>query len=219
MRSAKSFPAAGMNLALPNLTDSLALTTQNPTHTWAKFSYALGVPESLPKLSKLQAQVSEKLLTCSGRLFLQVGNGANSRALRVLDYGKTSHFGDVLWPKHDFPAKLFRLFRSRIDVVYRYVAEPCRGHSLRVRRYRHDSALTHVGSAVLHDRVGEVGHRHFLSSPPEQLRIKLGRGARIGGQELIPAKLAMFGLCGVHIGYLIFLSLRSFSSTPINYFS
>jgi hypothetical protein len=46
-----------MNLALPNLTDSLALTTQNPTHTWAKFRYALGVPESLPKLSKLQAQV------------------------------------------------------------------------------------------------------------------------------------------------------------------
>jgi hypothetical protein len=43
-----------------------------------------------------------------------------------------------------------------------------------------------------------------LSSPPEQLRIKLGRRARIGGQEFIPAKLAMLGLCGVHIGYLVF---------------
>ena len=51
------FRAARMNLALPKLTDSLALTTQNPTHTWAKFSYALSVSESLPKLSKLQAQV------------------------------------------------------------------------------------------------------------------------------------------------------------------
>jgi hypothetical protein len=46
-----------------------------------------------------------------------------------------------------------------------------------------------------------------LSSPPEQLRIKLGRRARIGGQQFIPAKLAMFGLCGVHIGYLVFLNL------------
>src|SRR6516162_9594109 len=140
MRSAKSFPAAGMNLALPNV-------------------------------------------RCSGRLFLQVGNGANSRALRVLDYGKTSHFGDVLRPKHDFPAKLFRLFRSRIDVVYRYVAEPCRGHSLRVRRYRHDSALTHVGSAVLHDRVGEVGHRQSTRTTA----YKTWSRRRIGGQELIPA--------------------------------
>jgi hypothetical protein len=45
-----------------------------------------------------------------------------------------------------------------------------------------------------------------LSRPPEQLCIKLSRRARVSGQEFIPAKLAMFGLCGVHIWVLVFLS-------------
>jgi hypothetical protein len=55
-----------------------------------------------------------------------------------------------------------------------------------------------------------------LSSPPEQLRIKLGRGARIGGQELIPAKLAMLvcvgSILGIWFSYLcVRFLLRQFT--------
>jgi hypothetical protein len=64
--------------------------------------------------------------------------------------------------------------------------------------------LAHVSSALPHNRVGEFGHWKILSSPPEQLRIKFSRLARISGQEFIPAKLAMFGLCGIHIWVLVF---------------
>src|SRR5262249_44358813 len=143
-------------------------------------------------------------------LFLQISNDANGGTLRVLDYGKASHFGDIPRLHPVFPAELLCLFRARIDIVYRHVAEPGRGHSFGVRWYRHYTALAHVGSTLPHNGVGEVGHWKILSSPPEQLCIKLSRRARISGQEFIPAKLAMFGLCGVHIWVLFFLSLLSF---------
>ena len=108
--------------------------------------------------------------------------------------------------QHDFPAELLCLFCARIDIVNCHIAEPGRGHSLLVRWYQHYTALAHVGSALPHNRVGEVGHWKILSSPPEQLRIKLSRRARVSGQEFIPAKLAVFGLCGVHIWVLLFIS-------------
>jgi hypothetical protein len=142
-------------------------------------------------------------------LLLQVSNDANGGTLWVLDYGKASHFGNIPRFQHDFPAELLCLFRALVDIVYCHIAEPGRGHSLGVRWYRHDTALAHVGPAWCHNRVGEVGHWKILSSPPEQLCIKFSRRARISGQEFIPAKLAMFGLCGVHIGYwLSFLCFR-----------
>jgi hypothetical protein len=66
-----------------------------------------------------------------------------------------------------------------------------------------------------HKRVGEFGHWKILSSPPEQLRIKFSRLARISGQEFIPAKLAMFGLCGIHIWVWFSLSLLSASCAVV----
>jgi len=37
-------------------------------------------------------------------LFLQVSNDRNGGALRILENGEPSHFGDILWPHHDFSA-------------------------------------------------------------------------------------------------------------------